>query len=482
MDDRPATVSPPQMDRLSSAGERAVHDAALAILADGGVRVDHDDARAILAEGGCTVDAETHLVTFPPDLVADALDAAPSSFTVRGRGRQPDVTVGDGEPIRSPTAGLPYVVRHGDDRRFARMADYETFLKLAQMENVLDAANGVVVPRDVDGPAAGLETQKRDLLLTDKLPGGGVGEAGARACAEMVGIVHDDPDLSEYYLVGGASSISPRVWNETQTGSLLEHARMEQPVVIGSPMIAGVLGPAPLAGAMALADAEVLAGIVLAQLVTRGTPVVYGMSCSNADMRYGTFTIGSPASALWTAVTGQMARYYGLPSRAGGCLTDAKTVDDQSGWESSFHRTVTALSGIDYVFNAAGVLDSFATGSPEKVVLDCERIRAVQRFGDAFALDDDAFALDAIAETEPGERFLTRPETADRAAAEFFAPDLASRGTVDDWREDGNRTAFERAHDRVETLLDDYERPPVDADVERDLERYVAEKRVAADG
>ena len=92
----------------------------------------------------------------------------------------------------------------------------------------------------------------------------------------------------------------------------------------------------PLAGSMALANAENLLAVTLAQLVNPGTPVVYGIPSADIDDQHGTLTIGSPESALFASFAGQMARYYDLPSRAGGALTDAKTVDYQAGAESAF--------------------------------------------------------------------------------------------------------------------------------------------------
>jgi len=133
---------------------------------------------------------------------------------------------------------------------------------------------------------------------------------------------------------------------------------------------------------MALSNAENLAGITLVQSVNPGNPVVYSMSSSNIDVRYGSFAIGSPEGALFVAFAGQMASFYDLPARAGGGLTDAKDIGDQTGTESTLQTLVAMTCGIDLFVHSAGVMDSYGSCSPEKFVLDCERIRYLQRFED----------------------------------------------------------------------------------------------------
>lgn len=456
-----------------------MHEKSLTILEEMGIRVGHEDARQLLAANGCTVDEESNVVTFPPDLVEDCIDAAPSTFTVRGRGSQPDQTLGADGHVISTAAGPPNVLTYDGGRRPSVMEDFELFQKITQMEDVVTTAGTeVCVPTDYDESVAYLETQNRTLQMTDKLPGSNCyGEDRARRAAEMVGIAHDDPDLDDYYLIGNANSVSPRTWDTKMTGGILQHARMEQPVILAPAVMASASGPAAIAGSMALANAEILAGNVIAQSVNRGTPIVYGLPTSNIDIRYGSFSIGSPEGALFVSLAGQMARYYDVPSRAGGGLNDSKTVDDQAGSEAMLQLFVTLFSGIDYVSHGVGIMDSYSTSSPEKFVLDCDRIRYLQRFAAGFDLDEDSFALDLIEEIDPADHFLNKRHTLEYSQENFLIPELSYRDSYDNWENDGAKTAFERAHERVQTLVEEYERPPMDEDIRNDLDRYVEDKR-----
>jgi trimethylamine--corrinoid protein Co-methyltransferase len=473
------TIDIPPIDRLPDEGEELVHEKTITILEEYGIRIDHEEARRILAEAGCDVDEETEIVTFPRDLVEGCVDDAPGSFTVRGRGSQPDQELGGDGHVVSTAGGPPTVLTYEDGRRPSPMEDFERFQKLVQMEEVITTAgNAICVPNGYDESIAPVEEQKRILLMTDKLPGGNCyGEDRARTAAEMVGIVHDDPDLSDYYLIGNANSVSPRTWDTKMAGGVLEHARMEQPVILAPAVMAAASGPATLPGAMALANAEILAGLTMAQLVNRGTPIIYGLPSSNVDVRYGSFSIGSPEGALFVSFAGQMARYYDVPARAGGGLTDAKTIDDQSGSEAMLQLLMTRFCGIDFISHGAGILDSYSTASPEKFVLDCDRIRYLQRFEEGYTLDEESFAMDLIAEVEPADHFLNKRHTLEHSRDEFLIPELSYRDSYDNWEEEGSKDAFQRAHERVQDLVEEYERPPIDADIERDLERYVEVKR-----
>ncbi|WP_327053964.1 trimethylamine methyltransferase family protein [Halomicrococcus gelatinilyticus] len=478
MTDNLSTVDPPRMNRLDEASVETIHEASVTILEEMGIKVDHEEGQRLLAENGCSVDDEG-MVTFPRSLVEDCVDEAPANFTLHGRGEGTDVDVGGDDYVLVPSGGPPNVVKYDEDRRPSRMEDYEEFVKLAHVEDVVQSSGlNICEPNDVDQSVKHVEMMLRNLTLSDMPPQGSTyGADRAEACIEMVGIANDDPDVSKPYLAAVANSVSPRTWDTKMTGGLLTYARHGQPVVASPAVMAAASGPATLAGAMALANAEILAGVTMAQLANPGTPVVYGLPSSNVDVRYGSFAIGSPEGALFVSFAGQMARHYGIPSRAGGGLTDAKTMDDQQGSEAMLQLLTTMTSGINYVLHAAGVLDSYSTASPEKFVLDCDRIRYVQRFVEGFDVDEETLALDLIEEVEPGQHFLNKRHTLEHSKSEFLIPEVYDRDSYDNWESAGEKTAYELAHERVEELLDEYERPPIDEDVEHDLERYVEEKR-----
>ncbi|MFB6184482.1 MAG: trimethylamine methyltransferase family protein [Haloarculaceae archaeon] len=477
-----STVDAPPLEKLTEDGLDAIHDVSIEIIEDVGIKVAHEEAREYLADAGARVDDESEIVEVPESLVEDCLGKPPSSFTLHGRNPDRNAGVGDGDTTLTSTYGAPNVLRYDEGRRSSTIDDYEDLAKIAQMQDVIGCTGyNLCEPTDVPQEVKHYEMVRRSLELTDKpVMGSTYGEDRARASLEMVGIANDDRELSKPYMTGIINTVSPRTLDTRMTGGLVEYAKAGQPTLISPAVMANASGPSTLAGSMALANAEILTGITIAQLVNPGTPVVYGLPSSNVDVRYGSFSIGSPEGALFVSYAAQMGRYYDIPSRAGGTLNDSKTVDDQAGAESMMQLMTTLLSDVDFVLHAAGILNSYSTVSPEKYVLDCERIRYVQRLQRGYDLDAESFATDLIAEVEPGGHFLNKRHTLDHCETSHYMPDLFNHESYDDWESGGSKDAFARAYDRVNELLEEYERPPMDEDVRRQLREYVDEGKETA--
>ncbi|QHS17678.1 trimethylamine--corrinoid methyltransferase [haloarchaeon 3A1-DGR] len=466
------------IDPFGEAGIEAVHEASIRVLEELGVQLDHERARAVLRDHGATVDADD-VVRIPGDLVAEAVDRAPASFTLHARNPDNDVVVGgEGPPVRAPGYGPATIHTAADGRRDARLADYERLTRLAQATDVITCAGyHLCQPADIERSDRHLAMLERSLTLSDKpVLGPTYGAERAREGLELVGIATDDPDLSRPVVAGLINTVPPRRIGTEMLAGLLAYADRRQPLVVSSFTMAGASGPPTLAAAMAQANAENLAAITLAQLVAPGTPVVYGVPSAVVDDRYGSLSIGGPESALFAAFAGRMAAHYGLPSRGGGSLSDAKRVDHQSGFESTLVGTATALGGVDFVLNAAGVLESYSAVSPEKFVLDCETLRAVDRLRDGIRVDAETLSLDRLAAVEPGGHFLEDLEPESATDPQFHRSAVVDKRSHEAWADDGARSAFESATDRVRELQESYDRPPMDEGIAREVAAYVDER------
>lgn len=461
------------LERLDAATAAAVHEASMRIVEEVGVRLEHARARSVFEAHGASVDADG-VVTAPRGLIEECVEAAPAEFTLHARDPEKSVVVGgEGPPVRAPGYGPPNVRTFGGGRRRARLTDYEDLLRLAQLEDAITCTGYTLCePHDVEESVKHYELLRRSLTLTDQpVMGSAYGPDRAQASLEMVGIAVEDPDLSRPYVAGLVNTVPPRSLDEASLGGLLTYAEAGQPLVVSSFTMAGASGPSTLSASMAQANAENLVAIALAQLVAPGTPVVYGVPSSNVDPRYGSLSTGGPESALFAAFAAQMGRYYGIPSRGGGGLSDAKTVDYQGGFESMLVQAVTAFSGVDYVLNAAGVLESYATVSPEKFVLDCEMLRSLDRVQRGVDLEGTD-VVGEVAAVEPAGHYLTERDEAP-TEGRFYRSAVADKRSHDDWAAAGAKSAFELGRERVDALLERYERPPMDEAVERELTAYV---------
>jgi trimethylamine--corrinoid protein Co-methyltransferase len=183
--------------------------------------------------------------------------------------------------------------------------------------------------------------------------------------------------------------------------------------------------------------------------------------------------VGSPELSLMIAAHAQMARFYGLPSRSGGALTDASTPDAQAGFESMMSLLTTFTSGIDLVIHTAGILGSYLALSYEKFVLDDEMCGMVRRLHKGIEVTPETLAYDIVAEVGPGGNYLMEMHTVKRCRTEFWGPTLCDRSGLAGLMQAGQQDAVARARKRWQKLVAEHQDPPLDGTIRSQLQRYV---------
>jgi trimethylamine--corrinoid protein Co-methyltransferase len=273
------------------------------------------------------------------------------------------------------------------------------------------------------------------------------------------------------------NSLSPLQFSDEMAGSLIELARANQACVIASLIMAGSSGPVTLAGVMALQTAEILAGVTLAQLVNPGAPVIYGSTSSAMDMKTGGLSIGCPELSIVVSATAQMARFYNLPSRSGGGLTDAHFPDAQAGIESALALTTAARSGVNFILHSAGILGSYISMSFEKFLIDEELCGITRRMLKPMEVTTSSIDTEMIKTVGIGGQYLTQPKTFQLCRTEFYLTDFMNRQNHAGWKAAGKKRLDEFAEDRLAQRLASYEKPDIDAGVEAALTEYVTRRK-----
>lgn len=275
--------------------------------------------------------------------------------------------------------------------------------------------------------------------------------------------------------IGLINPLSPLGYSDEMIEALIAYARARQPVIIATMVLAGSTGPITLAGVLAQQNAEILAGITLVQLISPGTPVVYGSTSTNLYMKTGALSIGGPELALVVTATAQMARHYGLPCRGGGALTDAHSPDAQAGFESMLSLLTTVNSGMDFVVHSAGILSSYLAFSYEKFVLDDEMCGMMRRYRRGIAVTPETLAYALIAKVGSGGNFMMERHTVKRCRTESWQPAVSSRVDLATWQEGGRPDVMVRARQRWRGLLAEHQDPPLDGTIARQLQTFVEE-------
>lgn len=471
MYDRMPTLTQEQMTKI--------HDASMNILCDVGVAFNEEESLEIFKKNGCKVDGKT--VFFSENEVRGALESAPQRFTLAARNPAKSVQLGDDDFAFVPGYGAPFIISSDGRKRNATMQDYDNFCKLVQTSKYIDM-NGfmMVEPSDIPPQTAHLDMLLSSIVLCDKpFMGSPVSKEGARDAIEMAGLVWGGKDKIKDtpVTVSLINSLSPLQFSEEMAGALIEMARYGQACVLASLAMAGASGPVELAGILAMQNAEILAGLTLAQLVRPGVPIIYGSTSSPMDMRTGGLSIGAPELSMIVSCTAQMARFYHLPSRSGGGLTDANFPDAQAGIESAMALITAVRNGINFILHACGILGAYVAMSYEKFIIDEELCGMLKKLIESIEISDASLDLATIKEVGIGGNYLTQPKTFELCRTAFFLPELMTVQDFDGWQSKGGKRTDERASDLLNKRLANYEKPDIDPAIESELSEYVTRRK-----
>ncbi len=472
----------PPMEILSADQVESIHQASLRVLRDIGIRVESETALRLLKDVRADVDKDNRHVRFDPELVEELILGLPEEFTIHARNRSKTVTMGKNSIVFATVTGPSFVTDVDRGRRAGTQQDMEDFVKLSGSLNVFHHEGGSgLEPLDLPPQTRHFEMMYAQITLTDK---GwqpcwmNTGER-ARDCIEMakIALQTDDEGLKEKpAIIGGINTNTPLLLDEGQADAMREFALAGQPVHITPFTLAGAMAPATVAGAVTLQNAEVLGVIALTQAAAPGSPTFYGHFTSNVDMRSGSPAFGTPEYAQSLIMSGQLARRYKLPLRSSNTTASA-CVDLQAAYESDMSINACIQAHVNNVMHAGGWLEGGLTCSFEKLILDAELLQMQSAFLDPVIIDDDTLAFEAIEEVGSGGHFFGAAHTLERYQDAFYQPILSDWRNFETWRDDGGRTALDRANSIWKQLLREYEKPPIDPAIEEQLQAFMAKRK-----
>jgi trimethylamine--corrinoid protein Co-methyltransferase len=464
---------------LSEDGVEAIHRASMRLLKEVGILiVDFPPARETFRQCGATVEGE--LVKIDEDTLMHFVRRAPAVFTQLARNPANAVTIGGNNLVFAPVYGPPFVGSLDWGRRRATLEDFHNFAKLTYLAEHLHHAGGTLCePNDVDVKERHLDMMLAHLTLSDKACMGSVTAAdNARDTVALVEIVFGaDAIRQNPATLSLINASSPLRFDDRMFGALEVYARARQAVLVTPFIIAGAMSPSTLAATLAQQNAEALFGICYAQMLSPGTPCVYGSFLANIDMKSGAPCFGTPEDALALFGGAQMARRYGLPYRSGGNFTASRTPDAQAGYESAGTMWPTVQAGVNFVLHAAGWLEGGLIAGYEKFVLDLEVCGMMARFVKGVGLSDEDFAWDAYAEIGPGQHFLGAQHTLRHYSSAFYQHAVFSMDNYEKWEAEGSQDSYQRANAVWKRMLKDYEKPPIDPAVEEELRAFAERRR-----
>jgi len=459
----------------------AIHQASLRVLKETGISVLHPEARAIMKVAGADVDESTGMVRFESELISNYMSKAPSSFTMHARNTAHSVHIGDDKLTFCMMASAPNASCLDKGRRTGNREDYQNFLRLSQMHNILHMNGGYPCePVDLHPSIRHLDCIDDLITLTDKA-----------FCVYSLGAERNRDAIEMVRIARGVSSDQlkkePSVWTVINTNSplqldipmmqgIIEMSSMGQVVVITPFTLAGAMAPITVTGALVLQNAEALAAISFSQMVSAGAPVVYGGFTSNVDMKSGSPAFGTPEYMKAQLVGGQLARRYNIPYRTSNVCA-ANTVDAQAAYESVFSLWGAIDSGMNILKHGAGWMEGGLCCSFEKTILDIDLLQMVESYLTPLDFSENSLALEAINEVGPGGHFFGIQHTQERYKDAFYSPILSDWRNFESWQEAGQPTAFQKANAIWKQRLASYQQPDLDTARREELDAFIIQRK-----
>jgi len=431
-------------------------------------------------EAGADVKGER--VRLPKGLARELIKTAPGSYTQHARNPERSVVIGGRNLVLAPVYGPPFVRDLEGGRRYATIADFQKFVKLAYMSKWLHHSGGTVCePTDVPVNKRHLDMLLAHMTLSDKPFMGSVTEPSrAQDSVDMASILFGADFVQQNTVMTSLVNInSPMTFDGIMMGALEVYAKNNQAAIISPFIVGGAMAPVSVAGTLTQVLAEVLAGVAYSQLIRKGAPVIAGAFVTSIDMNSGAPTFGTPEASHITYGMGQLARRLGLPYRSAGAFCGSKLPDAQAAYESANSLNMGLLSGVNFMLHACGWLEGGLVADFEKFVMDADQLGALHHFARGVAIDTNGQAMGAIREVGPGGHYLGCEHTQANFKEAFWRTDLLDYKPFETWDEEGARDTRTLAAARVKKLLDTYQQPTLDPAISEALHAYVDQKKAS---
>ena len=454
-----------------------IHRATMRVLTEAGISFPGGPALEIFQERGFRTDGDRVFIN--EDQLTQHLATVPRTVPLVARNPEKTRILGGGAPVLLGTTGPPKMLEADGSMRTGTLADYEKMQKLSQTSPVPQtAAYKAIYPQDIPAQTAHLDMLFRTLTLTDLFAGGdSQEEINTRDTLNMVSLVFGGSDFLQKNTVVRVtiSVLTPLRYAPEQSASLIMLAENNQLSVVSNMAMLGSTSPVDFAASLALGNAEILAGIVLTQLVRPGAPAIYGSTSCPVEMKGMAATLGSPETLRISHGAVQLARHYGIPSRTGGGLNDSFLLDGQCAAEAGLVLQMAIASGADFIMHAFGMMGGYIAASLEKWVLDEELCAFILNSLAPLSLAGE-IDMDEVIKLGPGANYLVQPSTMKRFR-EFHQFRVFNKLPLDLWRRKGGLTLVEACGREVERRLAAYEKPPIDPKLEDELALYVKKRK-----
>ena len=465
------------LEIMSEQEVEAVHRGVLDILEDVGVRFESKRALKLLKENGCKVDEELNRVRFPPALVEECLDQCPSSFRMKGRSPKKDVNVGGPTLYFCPFPGMRTIDLDTGEQRVPTIEDNHNAVKILDKLDTIHMAGSYSPYCELEGVAGAM------LLPISAWSRMKYFSKPSRIGSSLESHIWElqMADIAGVDVFAAMEAAPPLTWYGDAIDCAWACAERGLPVEVGCGSVMGGTGPATIAGTLVQSLAEMMAGIVLVQLINPGNAILANAFVFAQNMKTGAPAAGGIEISLFQVAFNQMWRgKYDIPTMMGGCgSSSSQLIDVQLGFEKGISATLAAVSGTN-VINIHGGIHIELTYHPIQSIIDQEIAEKLGKYIEGFVVSHDTLALDVIRDVGPiPGNYLRSKHTLNWWKKEHQIPQVSDRSSYHDWIRGGKKTIIDNARAVMDEMLASYEEePPLSEQQHADLDRVVKEAEI----
>jgi trimethylamine--corrinoid protein Co-methyltransferase len=463
-----------KLETLSEEQIQKIHLASLEILEDIGMRILHKEARELLFDHGAS-EAGGHIVRIPAGLVQKALSSAPELVILYDRAGKPAMRLGGRNVYFGTGSDTPQTL--DPKTKAVRNSCKKDCFELARLVDAaehIDFAMSMAIAADCPGTSSFVHQFEAMLSGTTKpIVYTAQGLKDMKPVYEMMAALRgSEREVSARpFAILYSEPISPLVHTKEGMEMVLFSAERSIPVVYPTGSMAGGTAPVTLAGAIALGNAECLAGLVVHQLAMPGAPFIYGGNVTAMDMHWAAYTYASPEFHTAFSAFGDLAHYYRLPVWGLAGAADSKTLDAQAGAEAAHQILLALLSGENLVHDV-GYLGSGMISSMEMILLCDEIIGMLRRATAGVEVGSETLALEAISRVGAGGHFLQDQHTLDHCR-EIWMPRGFNREPLQHWATCGRKDLVTSLNERALEILATHQVPDLESNVRREIDKIL---------
>lgn len=427
-----------------------VHSLTLELLEKKGLLFHSEEAVKILAAHGAKTDG--NCVRFPAPLVEKCIAQSPANFLWQARDDKKSLMIGheQNKVYSMQDNGPVFIQERNGQKRMGNFEDVCNFYKLGQTSKVTTIVGQCTVdPHELDdAPNKHKIITQKLLELTDKpiISWPQMSNQNTKDVFDMVEMVMGTGYLNRnYFITASVCALSPLQYSQESADTIIAYAKANQPVMLLTCPISGVSAPIGEIPSLILQNAEILAGLVLAQCVRPGIPVIYGISHNMGDLRTGTFVTSSPEAKLVDRASIQLVQMlYHIPTRFMAGNTDSKLPDIQAGFETMQNYIFLLMGGSQMINECLGILDGMMTVSYEKYIIDEELLERIQIMMSGLDISEEAFDISELLELPHAESFLMCESTLKKCGKQWL-PATSEWNSYDMWEANGSPDILDKA-------------------------------------